>query len=70
MFKHGHSITKRMFFYFQDVSELNGVHVPFIVKIQTPMQFQSMILCNRNGVISMDATYGTNNVKFNLFTLQ
>ncbi len=33
------------------------------------MQLQSMILCGHNGAISMDATFGTNDVKFHLFTL-
>jgi len=44
-------------------------HVSFTIGIQTPMQLQSMILCGHNGTISMDATFGTNDVKFHLFTL-
>jgi len=51
------------------VSEINGVHVPFTIGIQTPMQLQSMILCGHNGVILMDATFGTNHVKFHVLTL-
>jgi hypothetical protein len=60
--------SQKEFFYFQDANELNGIHVPFRIKIQTPMQVQPMSLCSYNGVISMDATFGTNNVKFNWFT--
>jgi hypothetical protein len=58
-----------MFFYFQDADEINGVHVSFTIGIQTPMQLQFMILCGHSGAISMDATFGTNDVKFHLFTL-
>jgi hypothetical protein len=53
----------------QDAGEINGVHVSFTIKIQTPMQLQFMILCGHNGTISMDATFGTDDVKFRLFTL-
>jgi hypothetical protein len=56
-------------FYFQDADEINGVHVSFTIGIQTLMQLQFMILCGHNGAISMDATFGTNDVKFHLFTL-
>jgi hypothetical protein len=33
------------------------------------MQFQAMLQFNHNGLKSMDATFGTNNVKYHLFTL-
>jgi hypothetical protein len=56
-------------FYFQDVSEDNGIHVPFTIGIQTPFQSQAMVSLSGNGAISMDATFGTNDVKFHLFTL-
>jgi hypothetical protein len=56
-------------FYFQDAGEDNGIHVPFTIGIQTPSQLQAMILLGDNGAISMDATFGTNDVKFHLFTL-
>jgi len=56
-------------FYFQDASEDNGIHVPFTIGIQTPSQLQAMVLLGDNGAISMDATFGTNDVKFHLFTL-
>jgi hypothetical protein len=56
-------------FYFQDASENNGIHVPFIIGIQTPSQLQAMVSLSDNGAISMDATFGTNDVKFHLFTL-
>jgi hypothetical protein len=51
-------------FYFQDVSEVNGIHVPFTIGIQTPSQLQSMIPLGDNEAISMDATFGTNDMKF------
>jgi len=56
-------------FYFQDASEDNGIHVPFIIGIQTPSQLQAMVSLGDNGAISMHATFGTNDVKFHLFTL-
>ncbi len=56
-------------FYFQDASEDNGIHVPFTTGIQTPSQLQAMVSLGDNGAISMDATFGTNDVKFHLFTL-
>jgi hypothetical protein len=56
-------------FYFQDANEDNEIHVPFTIRIQTPYQLQAMVSLNDNGAISMDATFGTNDVKFHLFTL-
>ncbi len=56
-------------FYFQDASEDNGIHVPFIIGIQTSLQLQAMVSLGDNGAISMDATFSTNDVKFHLFTL-
>jgi hypothetical protein len=56
-------------FYFQDVSEVNGIHVPFTIRIQTPMQFQAMLQFGHNWLIFMDAMIGTNDVKYHLFTL-
>jgi hypothetical protein len=56
-------------FYFQDASEDNGIHVPFIIGIQTPSQLQTMVSLNDNGAILMDATFGTNDVKFHMLTL-
>jgi phosphatidylserine decarboxylase len=56
-------------FYFQDASEDNGIHVSFTIRIQTPSQLQAMVSLGDNGAISMDATFGTNDVKFHLFTL-
>jgi len=40
-------------FYFQDANEINGIHVPFIVGIQTPSQLHSMITLGNNGAILM-----------------
>ncbi len=54
-----------MSFFFQDVGEINKIQVPFTIGIQTPIQCESMLY----GAISMDATFGTNDMKFHLFTL-
>jgi hypothetical protein len=55
-------------FYFQNANEDNGIHVPFTIGIQTPSQLQAMVSLCDNEVISMDATFSTNDVKFHLFT--
>jgi hypothetical protein len=56
-------------FFFQDVDEINGTQVPFTIGIQTPTQCKSMLSYGHNGAISMDATFGTNDMKFHIFTL-
>ncbi len=56
-------------FFLQDVGEINGTQIPFIIAIQTPTQCESMLSYGHNGAISMDATFGTNDMKFHLFTL-
>jgi hypothetical protein len=56
-------------FYFQDASRDNGIHVPFIIGIQTLSQLQTMVSLSHNGAISMDGTFSTNDVKFHFFTL-
>ncbi len=56
-------------FYFQNANEDNGIHVPFTIWIQTPSQLQAMVSLDDDGAISTDATFGTNDVKFHLFTL-
>jgi hypothetical protein len=67
---HGHFIIwMHDVFYFQYVGEVNGIKIPFTIGIQTPTQLQSMVSLGDNGAISMDATFGTNDVKFHLFTL-
>jgi hypothetical protein len=58
-----------MCFFFQDVGEINGTQVPFTIGIQTPTQCESMLSYGHNGAIFMDATFGTNDMKFHLFTL-
>ncbi len=55
-------------FFFQNVGEINETQVPFTISIQTPTQCESM-LSYGNGAIFMDATFGTNDMKFHLFTL-
>ncbi len=42
--------------------------MPFTLGIQTTMQGQSMFAYGHNGVFSMDATFGTNDVEYYLFT--
>ncbi len=56
-------------FFFQDVGEINGTQVLFTIGIQTLTQCESMLSYGHNGAISMDATFGTNDMKFHLFTL-
>jgi hypothetical protein len=55
--------------YYQKASKINEIQVPFILGIQTVMQCQSMLAYGHNGAISLDATFGTNDVKYHLFTL-
>jgi phosphatidylserine decarboxylase len=56
-------------FYFENVGEVNGIKVPFTIGIQIPSQLQSMVSLGNNGVVSMDAIFNTNDVKFHLLTL-
>jgi len=56
-------------FFFQDVGEINGTKVPFTIGIQIPTQCEYMLSYGHNGAISIDATFGTNDMKFHLFTL-
>jgi hypothetical protein len=56
-------------FFSQDVGEINRTWIPFTISIQTPTQCESMLSYGHNGVISMDATFGTNDMKFHLFSL-
>jgi len=56
-------------FFFQDVGEINEIQVPFTIRIQIPTQCESMLSYGHNSAISMDAMFGTNDMKFHLFTL-
>ncbi len=56
-------------FLFQYVGEINRIRVPFTIGIQTPTQCESMLSYGHNGAISMDATFGANDMTFHLFTL-
>ncbi len=56
-------------FFLQDVGEIKGTQVPFTIGIQTPTRYESMLSYGHNGAIFMDATFGTNDMKFHLFTL-
>jgi hypothetical protein len=55
--------------FFQNAGEINDIQVPFTIGIQTSTQCVSMLSYGRNGAIFMDATFGTNDMKFHLFTL-
>jgi hypothetical protein len=56
-------------FFLQGVGEMNRTQVPFTISIQTPTQCESMLSYGHNGAISMDATFGINDMKCHLFTL-
>jgi hypothetical protein len=56
-------------FYFQDVNEVNGISCRIHNKDTNPISIATMVTLSNNGVISMDATFSTNDVKFHLFTL-
>ncbi len=56
-------------FFFQNVSEINETQTPFTRSTQTPTQCGFMLSYGHNGAISMDATFGTNDMKFHLLTL-
>ncbi len=56
-------------FNFQDPNEDNEICVPLTIGIQTLFQLQAMVSLSDNGAISMDATFGTNDMKLHLFTL-
>jgi hypothetical protein len=55
--------------FFPIASEINKIQVPFTIGIQTLTQCESMLSYGHNNAISMDATFGTNDMKFHLFTL-
>ncbi len=55
--------------FFQDASVINGIQIPFTIGIQTPIQCESMLSYGRNAAIFIDAIFGTNDMKFHLFTL-
>ncbi len=56
-------------FFFHNADEINRIQVPFAIGIQTPTQCESMLSYGHNGAISMDVIFGTNDMKFHLFTL-
>jgi len=63
------SPTSKRYVLFSVASEINGIQVPFTINIQTLIQCESMLSYGRNSAIFMDATFGTNDMKFHLFTL-
>jgi hypothetical protein len=68
-FSHGFVFILMMYFISKLQSEVKGIQVSFTIGIQTPMQLQTMFQFSHNMLISMDATFGTNNVKYHLLTL-
>eukprot|EP01018_Ginkgo_biloba_P014796 Gb_30458 [translate_table: standard] len=54
----------RVFFY-QDMSN----NQPFILGIQSTWQLEQMVKFGKNNLIATDSTFGTNNLKYPLFTL-
>ena len=67
MFICGHLKIKNPYFFSQDRDDVVGY--PFILGIQMQWQFEAMLRWAHHGAISMDATFGTNHMKFHLFTL-
>ncbi len=59
----------KMFFYFQDASEVNGIQVPFTIRIQIVTYIHAMLQFGHNKAIFMDVTFGSNDVKYHLFIL-
>jgi len=51
------------------VTNIGGIQAPFTFGIQTPTQLKSMLTWGQNETISMDATFGANDVKFHFFIL-
>lgn len=54
-------------FYYQNGNGTEGI--PFTIGIQTPWQKTTLMKYGRDGCISMDATFGTNDLMYHLFTL-
>ncbi len=55
--------------FFQDFGEIKETQIPFTIGIQTPTQYESTLSYGLNGANSIGATFGTNDMKFHLFTL-
>ncbi len=54
---------------FPIANEINRIQVPFTIGVQTLTQYESVLSYGHNSAISMDATFGTNDMKFHFFTL-
>jgi hypothetical protein len=48
--------------------KLNGENMPFVIGIQNQFQFQMMLEYGHESVVSLDATFGTNQPKVRLPT--
>jgi hypothetical protein len=51
------------------VTNIGGIQAPFTVGIQTPTELESMLTLGHNEAISIDATFGNNDMKFHFFIL-
>jgi len=51
------------------VTNIGGIQAPFTIGIETPTQLESILTWGHNEAISMDATFGNNDLKFHLFIL-
>jgi len=69
VFNHKYKVILMMFFYFEDIGEVNGIQLHFSIGIHTFAQFQIVLQFGYNGAISMYVTFGTNYVKYHLFML-
>jgi hypothetical protein len=54
---------------FPIASEINKIQIPFTIGIQISTQCEFVLSYGHNNVISMDATFGTNDMTFHVFTL-
>jgi len=51
------------------MTNVGGIQAPFTIGIQPFIQLESMFTQGRNKAISMDTTFGNNDVKLHLFIL-
>jgi hypothetical protein len=58
----------KQIFVIQKANQVNGIHVPFTLGIQTPTQCQAMLTFGHSGAISMHATFVTNDLKYQIFS--
>ncbi len=59
----------KQIFFIQEAGQVDGIHVPLTLSIHTTTQYENMLTFGHSGAISMDTTFGMNDVKYHLFTL-